>query len=114
MKCAYYVGDILEPLLPTSKKGVIVAITLRIGQKEPKPKIFVQLLGKNQQLIAIHHPNLIKGWKVHGRIGGSIWQENSKEWIQQVMRKEQVAYASIQKKKKKKKTTTKCNIAFLL
>lgn len=94
------------------RKRVIVAITLRIGQKEHKPKIFVQLLGKNQQLIAIHHPNLIKGWKVHGRIGGSIWQENSKEWIQQVMRKEQVAYASIQKKKKK--TTTKCNIAFLL
>ena len=113
MKCAYHVGDILEPAcLPKShaQKCVVIAITLRIGQKKPKPNIFVQLLAKDQ-LIVVHHPDLIKGWKVHGRIGGSIWQEKSREWIQQVIRKEQVAYASLQKTTKKK-TQPKCEYHF--
>lgn len=110
MAYAYHVGDILEPTSPNSKsqKGVIIAITLRMGQKTPKPNIWVQSLAPKDQLIVLHHAELIKGWKVHGRICVAIWHEKSSEWIKQVIRKEQVAYSSMQKKNKEITPSTKC------
>jgi hypothetical protein len=99
MKSAYHVGDILESIAPKPKKGVIVAITLRVGQRSPKPNIFVQSLAKDQQLIATDYLNLPKKWRINGRIPGSLWQDKSGDWIKQVMRKEQMAHASMKKTK---------------
>jgi hypothetical protein len=81
----YNVGDICIDL--HNSHGVIVAITARIGQKNPLPCFMIFI---NEDIARVPLGSFNK-WKLSGRITEQQWKTGSQSWLSLVAKKELTA-----------------------
>jgi hypothetical protein len=92
------VGDQFETIMKKKKtkvtvRAVVSAITLRVGQKSPRPSIFLQHVEDN--VLQMLNPGDLcsnTAWQAMGRIQQSEWKAKEIEWTAAVRKKEAIAY----------------------